>query len=150
MSIPGRASEVSKDMQGTAREMPNIWHSCPAKELLADWDFTKQGFKDKWWAKDAYVPLSTSFHKRNNRLAYTHQRASPHHKGRKWNTQLEETLTPWLCIFFLILLQTSGHNVPSWSRSACLPAAGLLQSSGRGFPFPTRQSSLSGFIVLRD
>lgn len=100
MSIPGRVSEVSKDMQGTAREMPNIWHSCPAKELLADCDFTKQGFKDKWWAKATYVPLSTSFHKRNNRLAYTHQRASPQHKGRKWNTQLEETLTPWLRIFF--------------------------------------------------
>ena len=148
MSIPGRASEVSKDMQGTARETPKIWHSWPAKELLTGWDFTKQGFKDKWWAKDAYVPLSASFHKRNNRLAYTHQRASYQHKGHKWNTQLKETLTLWLCIFFSFCCRPV--DTMSWAGPGLHVWAGLLQSSGRGFPSPKRQSSLSRFTVVRD
>lgn len=51
-SIPRGASKVSKDMQGTIRELPRTQLSKPAEELLPALVFTKQGFKDKQCAQE--------------------------------------------------------------------------------------------------
>lgn len=51
-SIPKGASKVSKDRQGTVRELPRTQQSKPAEELFSALVFTKQGFKDKQCAQE--------------------------------------------------------------------------------------------------